>query len=50
MGLAEVELVEDVDQHGEDVAAVVTAIGRFGGDPRILHLKMVFNEQTSAFT
>ena len=39
MRLAEVELVEDVDQHGEDVVALVTAIARLGGDARILNLK-----------
>ena len=41
MGLAKVEIVEDVDQHGEDVVAAVTAIGHFGGDPGILYLKIV---------
>ena len=42
MGLAEVELVEDVHQHGKDVVAMVAAsVCCLGGDPRILHLKMV---------
>ena len=40
MGLAEVQLVEDVDQHGEDVVAAAFA-SCLGGDPRILYLKIV---------